>query len=210
MVSCVIGDVLRDASGVNHDGQVVYCWPVDLAVRIEDGSGVLRPIDPDPLKSFEYRYGVSSASSGGGVWAITIPRAAEQEPTSTEWMLRLPDGKTLRGKPPTGVGPYTVNNLLASWGWVLVGTSAVLAGAGDITGEVAVADQDHYDFAFAANTFTSEKYSVSIGLEECQAGTVSVAGAIVSWSFTNRSQNGIRIKFSATYSGVMTFRFKQE
>jgi hypothetical protein len=210
MSTCQIADTLLDAAGVTHDGLIVYAWPIDNTVRIEDGAGALRPIDPDPLKPIGYQYGVSATSAGGGLWSFLLPRSSDQAPTTTEWLIRLPDGKTYRGVPPNGVGPYTINDLLTA-GWSSLGGVATPAAfPGEVAGEITLTDQDYYDFAFPGGTFSSDKYTVNVGLQECQAGTVSVAGGSVSTSWTNRSRNGIRILFSDTYSGIMTFRFRQE
>lgn len=210
MSTCQIADVLLDAAGVTHDGLLVYGWPLDNTVRIKDGAAVFRPIDPDLLKPIGYQYGVSASSAGGGIWSFLLPKSSEQTPTTTEWLIRLPDGKTYRGVPPNGAGPYTINDLLAA-GWSSIGGVATpVSSAGEVVGEITLVDQDYYDFAFPPGTFSSDKYAVSIGLQECQGGTVSVAGGSVSASWTNRSQNGIRVSFSDTYSGIMTFRFRQE
>lgn len=210
MSTCQIADVLLDAAGVTHDGLIVYGWPTDNTVRIKDGAGVFRPIDPDLLKPIGYQYGVSATSAGGGIWSFFLPRSTEQNPSTTEWCIRLPDGKTYRGVPPAGAGPYTINDLLAA-GWSsLDGTVTPPVIPGEVNGEITLTDQDYYDFAFAAGTFSSDKYTVSIGLQECQGGAVSVAGGAVVPTWKNRSRNGIRIVFSDTYSGIMTFRFRQE
>jgi len=212
MSTCQIADVLKDASGHTHDGKTVYGWPLDNATRIQDGGGVYRTIDPDTGLDLGYQYGVASTTMGGGLWSFNLPRSSEQLPTTAVWFIRLPDGKTYKGVPPDAVGPFTVSDLVTTYGWAVVsGGTVTPAGApGLLKGELTLTEADYYDFVFTPGSFTSDKYHVGISLQECQASVSFPGGGAPGWYWTSRSQNGIRINFTSTYTGIVTFRFEAE
>lgn len=207
MGTCQIQDVLIDAGGNFHNGEGVYAWPRENTVRIQDGGGVYRPIDPDlSIVQAQYQYGVSAVSSGSGDWTFNLPQSTEQLPDDTVWFIRLPDGKTWQGVPPAGSGPYTINDLILA-GWTLASGGAAFSPGSDILNqsETTLVAADYYDINFAT-PLRSDKYGCFISLQDTQGTGGVPAGGATSWSWSNRSQNGIRINFSSTYSGTMSWR----
>lgn len=207
MGTCQIKDVLVDAGGHVHNGEAVYAWPRENTVRIQDSGGAYRPIDPDlTIVQAQYQYGVAALSSGAGDWMFYIPQSTEQLPADTFWYIRLPDGKTWQGVPPAGAGPYTINDLIVA-GWTLVSGGGVFAPGADVlnTGETALVAADYYDIVFTS-PLRSDKYGCLISLQEAQATGGVQPGGVPGWYWTNRSQNGVRINFTSTYSGTMTWR----
>lgn len=211
MGTCQIQDVLTDASGHLHDGEQVHGWPRENSIRLKDAGGVYRVIDPDlTINQAEYQYGVAALSSGGGIWAFYLPKSTEQLPADSIWFIRMPDGKTWQGVPPSGSGPYTISDLIAA-GWTLAAGGRVVSPGSDVlnTGETLLEAADFYDIVFTPK-LRSDKYHPAVTLQETQgAGGVPAGGAPTAF-WSNRTQNGVRINFTSTYSGILTWRCEVE
>lgn len=95
----------------------------ESATMVFDYAGTWKPnttLNPLINADIALRRGVYVLTDPTGAWSVTLPEVAESQPSSPEpkWSLLFPDGQVLTGVVPVGPGPYTVHDLVLTYGWV--------------------------------------------------------------------------------------------
>lgn len=95
----------------------------ESATMVFDYAGTWKPnttLNPLINADIALRRGVYVLTDPTGAWSVTLPEVAESQPSSPEpkWSLLFPDGQVLTGVVPAGPGPYTVYDLVDTYGWV--------------------------------------------------------------------------------------------
>lgn len=192
---------------IGQSGLTAYAYPETNTVLIEDAVPEFRPVQQNIALPAVAQWGRASATTDSdGAYDLYLPEDAEQYPTGTRWFLLLPDGKTYRGVPPDVSGPLTIYDLEHDHSWVQVaGQVAAAAGDGQLAkGEVTLTGQTYYDVVFAV-AMSSSNYALAVGLQ-----TDTVDGGAPTWSFSGRTQAGVRINLSQAFNGVLTWRAEVE
>lgn len=132
-MSCTITDKALDNSGtpapqVNSQVRLI---PATQPVFVKIGGvfrEVLVPTRPITI-------------GGDGTWTTIGPWPSECDPSTALWDLLMPDGTRWRGAFPEGLsGPFTVNQLKTTYGWILqsTATNPVLPPVGGSGGTLAL------------------------------------------------------------------------
>lgn len=114
-MSCIITDLVVTLSPVMATvpvkGATVRVYPTQTPIFAEVSS-VFREVY-DPVETL--------VTDTSGTWSTTLPWPTEQDPTSSEWVIQLPDGSKWQGHVPEGIaGPLTLHTLKNTYGWSLL------------------------------------------------------------------------------------------
>ena len=178
----------------------------ESATLVFDYAGTWKPnttLNPLINADIALRRGVYVLTDPTGAWSVTLPEVAESQPSSPEpkWSLLFPDGQVLTGVVPAGPGPYTVYDLVLTYGWVWatrVYVAPVTAGAlarGSVTFSGASATASVlFASAFASSAYVI-KWSSSID-------TNTAEPMLVSWA--NKTTTGFDlVAKDAAYVGTV-------
>lgn len=159
----------------------------ESATMVFDYAGTWKPnttLNPLINADIALRRGVYVLTDPTGAWSVTLPEVAESQPSSPEpkWSLLFPDGQVLTGVVPAGPGPYTVHDLVLTYGWVWssqVYVAPVVAGS-FAQGQVSFAGASAASSVLFASAFaTPPLVSLTPSIDSVDATLPSVAYANV-------------------------------
>lgn len=201
---CVITDKLQyyasDLTPQPLANQQVLAVPGGDFYRVKVSSVYrLLALNPD-ITSAPYKFGISALTDSNGEFSITLPYAsAETHPTlpTPQWSLVLPDGRIVTGSVPSDPGPFVIDTLIVTYGWVVsdaiyvAPTTAGRLARGTVTFSGATTATVLFAPAFAASTY---QIKLTPSLDSVTSQVPEVA-----WS--SKATSGFVINVSDSFTG---------
>ena len=151
-----------------------------------------------------YQYGFAAQTDTAGQYDFMLPSSAEihaPDLAGFRWNLTLPDGSVYTGPPLAGAGPYTLDDLVETYGWALSSSLYVQVG---VLGQVAQ----------GTATVTGQQ-SVQVGFTQvmpdgsfqvlCSPGKDGVTGDVPTYDVINKTAQGFLIELSFPFTGTVDY-----
>jgi len=187
-------------------GAKIYLSPSDpKQLRIQyGGAGEFVAVTANTALPALYQYGFVTQTDNAGAYDFLLPLDVEihtPSPATFKWNLTLPDGSVYSGPPLTAAGPYSLDDLIQSHGWVLSSSLVVQV---SVLGQVAqgtrtLTGQSTVTVAFLT-PMPDASYQVFVS-----PGADSVTGIVPTYTVTNKSGSQFDINLSFPLTGDLDF-----
>lgn len=189
----------------------IYLSPSDeTQLRIQyGGAGAFQLVTANTALPVPYQYGLSTLTDSLGVYDLSMPKASEihtPTPAGFLWNITLPDGQVYSGPPLSGSGPYSLDDLLTTYGWELSSSLRVRTGVLGQTalGTVTATAQDSIDVVFQT-PMGSAIYQVVCSPGQDTTGGSGATNAVPIYNITNKTGQGFTINLSFPFTGTVDF-----
>ena len=151
-----------------------------------------------------YQYGFATSTDSGGTYDFNLPLDTEihtPDLASFRWNLTLPDGSVYTGPPLSGAGPYTLDDLLETYGWALSSSLYVQTSVlGQVAqGTVTVTGQQSVQVGFT-QAMPDVSYQVV-----CSPSQDSVTGDVPTYNVTSKTGQGFLVELSFPFTGTVDY-----
>lgn len=167
MANCTITDRVGyfSAGGTftGVQGQLVYAVPDASWRTVDAGSSVYRPLGSNPnITTVAYQRGRVATTDSNGEYTFALPYPAAEHPSTpaASWTIVLPSGDMWSGAVPAAAGPFTIDDLRATYSWTAISAvyvAAVTPGTlvrGTATFTAADSAAIVFSTAFASSSYT--------------------------------------------------------
>lgn len=201
-----LGSPKPDGSLLPLANGIIYLSPSDeTQLRIQyGGAGDFQLVTANTALPVPYQYGLTTSTDSLGEYDFNMPKAAEihtPDAANFLWNITLPDGQVYSGPALSGSGPYSLDDLLTTYGWELSSSLRVRTG---VLGQTALGTVTATGQDTIAVVFTSPMGSASYQVV-CSPSQDSTTGSVPTYNVINKTGQGFTVELSFPLTGTVDF-----
>lgn len=177
--------------------------PKQLRVQY-GGTGEFVLVAANTALPVPYQYGFMTQTDSAGTYDFNLPKTTEihtPDLAAFRWNISLPDGSVYSGPPLAGAGPYSLDDLIETYGWALSSSLVVQVG---VLGQVAQqtvtwTGQQSLDVVFA-QPMADGAYQVV-----CGPGKDAATDDVPTYDVISKTGQGFTVELSFPFTGTLDF-----
>lgn len=168
------------------------------------GSGEFVLVAANTSLPVPYQYGFAAKTDSDGTYNFKLPESTEiHTPDSAGfgWNISLPDGSVYSGPALAGAGPYSLDDLLTTYGWTLTSSLYVQVG---VLGQVA---QQTVTWTGQQSMLVSFEQPMADGAYQvvCSPGKDASTSDVPTYDVVGKTGQGFTVELSFPFTGQMDF-----